>query len=307
MAAHERAMAGQTKIGGSRIKSGDHSRARCQLLRLARLLFDATDNTIDISQHHRAVLSRDGPGRSYLGDKGAATLRREHIVKLMAARAEKPDSANGLRKALRALVKHAVETGLRIDDPTRDVKAIRIKSDGYHSWTDDEISQFERYHPVGSRARLAIALLLYSGQRRSDVVRMGRQHVRDGALQVRQQKTGASLSIPVHPELAATIAASPSEHLTFLTTQFGQPFTAAGFGSWFREQCDAAGLSACSAHGLRKAAARRLAEAGFTEHDIASITGHASLREIVRYTKAVDQKKLAASAMQKVRSRTSIG
>jgi site-specific recombinase XerD len=100
------------------------------------------------------------------GDKNIATLRREHVVKLMAARAERPESANVLRKALRAMIKHAVETGLRDDDPTRDVRAIRVKSGGYHSWTDDEISKFEARHAVGSRARLALALLLYTGQRR---------------------------------------------------------------------------------------------------------------------------------------------
>jgi hypothetical protein len=91
------------------------------------------------------------------GDKSAATLQRGHIVKLMAARAEQPDSANGLRKVLRAMMNHAVEAGLRADDPTRDVRAIRVKLDGFHSWTDDEILQFEAKHPVGSRARLALA------------------------------------------------------------------------------------------------------------------------------------------------------
>jgi integrase len=102
------------------------------------------------------------------------------------------------------------------------VRAIRVKSDGFHSWTDVEISQFEERHPIGSRARLALALLLYTGQRRSDVVRMGRQHIREGALHIRQLKTGAELSMPVHPTLAAILAATPAEHLTFLTTQSGQ-------------------------------------------------------------------------------------
>ena len=158
--------------------------------------------------------------------------------------------------------------------------------------------------------------MLYTGQRRGDVVGMGRQHVRrhigeDGIaremISVRQEKTGAALDIPLHPDLAAIIAATPSEHLTYLTTQFGKPFTSAGFGNFFREQCNAAGLSHCSAHGLRKAAARRLAEAGCTAHEIAAITGHASLREIVRYTKAADQKRLAVSAMSKVKARTVSG
>jgi integrase len=236
------------------------------------------------------------------GDKSAATLQRVHVVKLMAARAERPDSANGLRKVLRAMMQHAVETGLREDDPTRDVKAIPVKSDGYHSWTDDEIAQFEKRHPIGSRARLALALLLYSGQRRGDVVRMGRQHIRDGVLTVRQDKTGAELAIPLHAELAETLA----DHLTLLTTQFGQPFKAAGFGNWFRERCNEAGLRHCSAHGLRKAAARRLAEAGCTEHEIKAITGHASLREVARYTKAANQARLAVTAMEKVQGTPSV-
>jgi integrase len=204
-------------------------------------------------------------------------------------------------------MKHAVALGLRPDDPTRNVKAARVKSDGYHSWTDAEIDQFKKTHPVGTRAHLALSLLLYTGQRRSDVVRMGRQHIRDGMLHIRQVKTGAQLAIPVHSVLDAIIADTPNGHLTFLTTAFGKPFTAAGFGNWFREQCNVANLAHCSAHGLRKAAARRLAEAGCSVHEIGAITGHTSLREIVRYTKAADQKRLAVAAMQKAKGGTSSG
>src|ERR1700748_2459781 len=113
--------------------------------------------------------------------------------------------------------------------------------------------------------------------------------------------------MPLHPTLQAILASTPIGNMTFLTTQFGKPFTSNGFGNWFRDQCNAAGLPQCSAHGLRKAAARRLAEAGCTAHEIASITGHASLKQIVRYTKAVDQKRLAVSAMVKVKARTKSG
>src|SRR5262249_39179000 len=189
--------------------------------------------------------------------------------------------------------------------PTGDIKAIIVKRDGHHTWSESEIEQFEERHAISSRARLALALLLYTGQRRSDVVRMGRQHIRDGVLHVRQLKTGAELAIPIHADLHAIIRESAAEHMTFLVTEFGKPFTAAGFGNWFREQCDMANLHHCSAHGLRKAAARRLAEAGCTEHEIAAITGHASLREITRYTKAVDQKRLATAAIGKVKAGTS--
>jgi integrase len=234
------------------------------------------------------------------GDKRIATLQRHHIVKLIAARAAQPGAANNLRKALRELMKHAVEIGLRSDDPTRDVKRISVNSDGHHSWTEAEITQFEARHPIGSRQRLSFALLLYTGQRRGDVIRMGRQHLREGLLSVRQEKTNAVLEIPVHAALMQAIAAIPREHLTFLTTHRGEPFKPVPFSTWFRKACDAAGLPHCSAHGLRKAAARRLAEAGCTANEIAAITGHASLREVTRYTRAADQRRLAAAAMAKV-------
>jgi integrase len=296
MAAYEAALAGQpAQIGSARTRPGTMQALAVSYFNSVgfRSLKPITQST------YRNIINRLCAEH---GDKSAATLQRVHVVKFMAARAERPDSANGLRKVLRAMMQHAVETGLREDDPTRDVKAIPVKSDGYHSWTDDEIAQFEKRHPIGSRARLALALLLYSGQRRGDVVRMGRQHIRDGVLTVRQDKTGAELAIPLHAELAETLA----DHLTLLTTQFGQPFKAAGFGNWFRERCNEAGLRHCSAHGLRKAAARRLAEAGCTEHEIKAITGHASLREVARYTKAANQARLAVTAMEKVQGTPSV-
>jgi len=299
MAAYEEALAGQLmQVGGSRVKPGT--------IRALAISYYNSLGFHSLKPSSQAIYRRiiDRFCREH-GDKRAATLRREHIVKLMAARAEKPGSANGLHKVLRVMMQHALETGLRSDDPTRDVKVIRVKTDGYHSWTESEIEQFEARHMIGSRARLAFALLLHTGQRRSDVVRMGRQHIRDGALQVRQLKTGVELSVPVHPALAAIIAETGANNLTFLVTDQGKPYSAAGFGNWFRDQCRAAGLHGCSAHGLRKAAARRLAEAGCTAHEIAAITGHASLREIARYTKAVDQKKLAAAAIEKVKAGTS--
>jgi integrase len=242
-----------------------------------------------------------GKAGQAFGDMNAATLQRDHIAKMLAARAVKtPEAANALRKALRALMQYAVEIGLRPDDPTRDVKRIKSKSDGFHSWTDEEIARFEAKHPVGTMARLALALLLYTGQRRSDVIRMGPQHVRDGAIQVQQTKTRAKLVIPIVPELVEIIAATPVSGMIFLLNERARPFKGNHFGRWFRRRCDEAGLPHCTAHGLRKAAARRLAEAGCTEHEIKAITGHASLQEVVRYTRAVDQVRLGRRAMNKL-------
>jgi hypothetical protein len=164
------------------------------------------------------------------GDNRVALLQRKHVEAMMTERkANGPDSANGLRKVLRALMKHAIEIGLRDDDPTREVRKIRVKSDGFHSWTEDEIAQFEACHPIGSRARLAFALLLYTGQRRSDVILMGPQHIRDGLLRVKQAKTGAELLIPVAPQLRDIIAASTVGPMLFIMTQYGKPFSGDGF------------------------------------------------------------------------------
>jgi site-specific recombinase XerD len=125
-------------------------------------------------------LGGDGKPR---GDRSAAGLQKAHVVKYVADRSAKPDSANGLRKVLRALMQHAISLKLRADDPTRDVKALRSKNrSGFHRWTDGEIAQFEARHAIGTKPRLAMALGLYFGQARQDIVAMGRQHVRDEVL-----------------------------------------------------------------------------------------------------------------------------
>ncbi|MGB2709877.1 MAG: tyrosine-type recombinase/integrase [Conexibacter sp.] len=166
-----------------------------------------------------------------------------------------------------------------------------------HLWTAEEIVAFEECHPIGTRARLALALLLFTGQRRSDVVMLGKQHVRNGSLRFTQHKNRkrkpVTLEIPIMPELQRVIDSSSSGDLTFLVTEFGRPFTAAGFGNAFRKRCDEAGLKNCSAHGLRKAAAAKLAELGATEMEIGAVTGHATSKEISRYTRAARQKVLA--------------
>ena len=149
------------------------------------------------------------------GDKRAADMRRDHVVKLMAR--HKPGAANGLRRALRSIMQHAVETGLRADDPTRDVKAVRVKSDGHHSWTDDEIAQFELRHPIGSRARLALASSFIPANGVPTLYAWVPAHPRCRALRQAGQNR-RRIILPAHPKLAAIIAATPSEHLTFLTT-----------------------------------------------------------------------------------------
>jgi integrase len=232
-------------------------------------------------------------------------LKRERIQQFVNEKASMPHAQRHFRHTLRSLFGWALSEGRVPDDPTLGVTRVKFKTTGYKTWSDENIGQFERAHPIGSRARLALALLLYTGQRRGDVVRMGRQHVHKGVLTVNQGKgegtDEAHLEIPVHPRLQAIIDVSPIGHLSFVATVRGNPFTPRGFSNWFRKRCNEAGLAkGLSAHGLRKACARRLAEIGCSAHQIAAITGHITLSEVQRYTKAADRKRLAQEAMKKL-------
>ena len=241
--------------------------------------------------------------RSEHGDKRLALLQRQHIAAILGGKT--PNVARQWLKTLRGLMRFTVDMGLIKSDPTAGIKAAKPpKTEGWHSWTEAEIGQFEAFHLIGSKPRLAMALMLYTAIRRSDAVRLGPQHLSNGKLTVRAQKTsrttGTTLEIPVHPALAEVLAKTPTTHLTYLVTEYGQPFTVAGFGGWFRAACDQAGLPNCSAHGLRKSSCRRLAEAGCSEHEIAAISGHENLSEVRTYTRAAAQSKLAQSAISAV-------
>jgi integrase len=233
------------------------------------------------------------------GHKPIASVTTDDLTQTFAAMT--PGTREDFVKAIRPLMKWCREQGLIKTDPTVGIRMRRRRTDGFHTWTEDEIAQFEAHHPIGTKPRLALALLLYTAQRRGDVIRLGRQHIRDGVLHIKQRKTGAELAIPVHPDLREILEATPSEHLTFIVSALGKPFHPGAFSNWFGAACDAAGLpKGCSAHGLRKAACRRLAEAGCTVHQIAAISGHVTLEEVQRYTKAADQARLARSAMATV-------
>jgi integrase len=231
------------------------------------------------------------------GSKSIATMERRHIKAILGSMSSTPAAANKLLDKLRILMTLAVDEGWRTDNPTIGIRGFTKKTEGFHTWTEEEISAFEAHHTIGSTARLAFALMLYTGQRRSDMVRMGHQHLAADRLLVKQQKTGTSLSIPIHPDLGVLLKLVPTDRLAFVVTERGLPFSASGFGNKMRDWCDEAGLPQCSAHGLRKAAARRLAEAGCSNQQIKAITGHATDAEVSRYTAAASQRLLADQAL----------
>jgi integrase len=229
-------------------------------------------------------------------------IRTRHVHKIIGDLSETPAAANSLLSRLKTIFKHAIKIGVIDINPTNDVDRYESKGGGYHTWTEEDIEAFERRHPVGSKAWFAAALMLYTGQRRCDAIEMGWNRVSGDLIGVRQIKTRKIVDIPLHPELEMAISSMPRSRESFLVTEFGKPFTSNGFGNWFRDRCDEAGLGHCSAHGLRKAAARRLAEAGCTNAEIKAITGHTTDQEVARYTAAVDRKRLARQAMEKTYS-----
>lgn len=235
------------------------------------------------------------------GDKRYSKLQPKHLIKIRNSMSDRPEAANGLIKALRQVYEAAIEIALVDTNPAASVKLLKSNnSEGFHAWSIAEVEQYEATHPIGTKARLALALFLYTGQRRSDVVRIGRQHVRDGWINIRQDKTKALVDIPILDELQKIIDASPTGDLTFIVTTFNKPFTSNGFGNRMRKWCDEAGLPQCSAHGLRKAMATRLADLGCSTHEIMSIGGWETLKEVERYTKQANRKRLAGQVKTRI-------
>jgi len=232
------------------------------------------------------------------GNKRIALLEQHHIEAMIGEKAGKPSAQRNLLRVLRVLLALAVKLKMRRDNPALGIRLDAIKTAGYHSWTETELRQYEARHPIGTKARLALDLLLYTAGRRGDIVRLGPPNMRNGRFVFTASKNRAELDIPVAPPLAATITATPMLGVkTFLVTEYGRAFTPAGFGNWFRDRCNEAGLPQCSAHGLRKAFLRRMAEAGCSEDFIASISGHKDYREIRTYVQAANKARMASDGM----------
>ena len=246
------------------------------------------------------------------GDIRIALMSAKHVRILRNEMAKLPGASRNRLKALKALFAWAVDEGLATDDPTLGVKNIPYVTKSHHTWILTEVEQYENHHPVGTKARLALALLLYTSWRREDAPRIGPQHIYeerqpDGSIRKRikyrlaknEDREPVDMDIPLHPDLEGIIDATPSGHLTFLITAYGKPYTTGGFGNRFKDWCRQSGLPHCSSHGLRSAVATRLANSGASQFEIMAITGHKSLKEVERYTKAANREKLADSAMGK--------
>jgi integrase/recombinase XerD len=241
------------------------------------------------------------------GHKPVNLMAPKHIRLLRDEKAQTPGAARSRLKSMKALFKWATEVGEASHNPTIGVTPIRYVSKSHHTWTEEETAAFQKHYPRGTLARLAHDLLVYTGCRREDVVRLGPHNIQNQRLKYTQAKNEdrkpIEVDIPLHPELLLTLAAAKRANTTsptFLRTDYGRPFSANGFGNKFKDWCRQADLPLCTAHGLRHLIAVRLAEAGCSPHEIMSVTGHQTLAEVEHYTRKASTALLANAAMAKL-------
>lgn len=290
---------GKIVVAATRIKPGSFDDLITRFYRST----EWTDLKASTQETYRGELERF---RAVYGNRPASNMSARNVSKLLEKMQTTPSAANNLRKRLGQLFRYAINLGWRIDNPARATRPLKARTGGFQTWQEEQIEVFEAHHPIGTMPRLAFDLALYTAQRKSDVRVMGPQHVKDGRIKVKQMKTGKEILVPIHPKLAASIAATKTGHLAFIISKKGAPFGIDSFGMWFMRQCRAAGLEGYSMHGLRKAASRRMAEAGLSNQLIKAITGHTSDTEVARYTRDAEQVLMADEAMNVMANRSEI-
>jgi integrase len=238
------------------------------------------------------------------GNDDAGRIRSSAVAAGRDRRAKTaPHGARHFVDAMRGLFRWAVNAKLVKTDPTVGVDyPVRPRSDGFVMWHEEHVEAFERRWPIGTRQRVWLDVLLYTGLRRGDAVRFGRQHVRDGVGRIRTEKTGMEVTLPILPVLARTLEAGPCGDLTFIAGERGQPLTKESFGNLFRDACKVAGVPG-SAHGLRKVAASRAALQGASTSQLNAIFGWKGHAMASLYTEAADRQRLAKEAMHKLGKR----
>jgi integrase len=250
---------------------------------------------------YRNMLERS---RAQHGQKKVAQFQRRHAKFIFSEMSDRPSAANNLRDRLITLMDLAIDLEWRKDNPVRAIKPLRSKSRGFHTWSEEEIAKFYATHAFGALAYTAMTLMLYTGAARVDAVKLGRGNICEGRVCYRRQKTenrgGVEIDIPIHRQLQRVTDALPPGNFTFLETRRGKSRSAAGLGNDMRDWCTEAGIPNCTSHGLRKAIARRLAEAGASPHEIMAVTGHKTLAEVNRYTLDANRGMLEPSAIARI-------
>lgn len=233
--------------------------------------------------------------KTHFGGVKMTELTFERVERILALKVSTPAAHNKVRKRLRMICARSIAMGWIERDPTLDTERLP-EGPGYYTWTESDIRQFMEVHPSGSQARLALCLMLYTGVRRQDATKMGRQHLFGSKIAFTATKNKKPIMLPIHPELRKELDHVPQDQMQFLLTEKGRPFTTNGFGNKVRDWCNSAGLNQCSSHGLRKAIGRRLAEAGATISQIAAILGDSEDVAAI-YVRGADKTLLAEAGM----------
>jgi integrase len=243
--------------------------------------------------------------REEYGDDPVAAFRPKDISAILAKKLDKVDGKGGthaakrLREQLDLLFRFAVRQEWIVSNPVENAEEIEHKPQGFYAWTESDIAQYRNRWALGTKQRLALELMLWTGARRGDARLL--PPPKDGRIKGKAGKTGKQFDLPVAPPLAAAIEAMPAVGIsTLLVTEYGKPFSAAGFGNWFRDQCRKAGLSRCTAHGLRKALARRAADQGIQQQGLKALGQWSGDREVAVYVAGANQRRLAESALDAV-------
>ena len=245
------------------------------------------------------------------GDLRVEDLEPADVLALRDKRSATPGAANYLVRVLSLVISWGVPRGYRTDNPCEHVRKLKI-GEGWEAWPWEAIELVEKYGPPWMWQAVAVAL--YTGQRQADVLAMSRAKIRNGQIEVRQEKTGRHLVIPAHQKLLTVLASMKQDSVQVLTNTRGLPWTQNGFRASWNGVLEApqqkhgvlprphplwpikrAGLVF---HGLRKSAVVTLLEAGCTTAEVQAITGQ-SMQMVEHYAKQVNQKKLAASAILK--------
>ncbi|KJZ82495.1 Integrase [Candidatus Liberibacter solanacearum] len=236
------------------------------------------------------------------GDIPFAKITRRHLQNAVDRRSSKPSVAISFLKAISPVFKWAETCELITKNPVIGVCRPPIRTIGMHTWTMEQVEVYRKHHPINTMARLALELMLFLGLRRSDVIRIGKQHVKDSVLSIHTKKTGKQVHVPIFEDLQKCLDAVGVDRDTFLITAIGKPFSSSGsFGNWFRDRCKEAGLpDKCRAHGLRKAGATIAANAGASPHELMAMFGWSKTDMADLYTREVNSKKLAYKAAKMI-------
>jgi integrase len=245
---------------------------------------------------YRGIIERF---RAKNGSKDVRQVTAGAIDNKLSKMAATPAAANNLRKALNRLHRHAIKLGWRTDNPVAVTDAFKAGK-GWHAWTEPEIAAFQAAWPFGTKERLALEILLWTGLRESDAVTLGKQHRKGDVLFLRHTKNDSDTEIAIAPDLSRAMAAFDSGTLTYLATRTGQPYTPKGFYNWFKRGCVKAGVGHCSPHGIRKAISRRLAEAGATPLEGRAVTGHKTDKMFAYYAESANKRAMSGVAMGKI-------